>query len=84
MLSGVTTPHRVLRQLKAVAKPTDRLLRHSRTMLAHHVGEVLGQCTDLLLQKEEGGLDRTQLSFINNKGECSHLVLSIANHLAPG
>ncbi len=46
-------------------------------MLAHHLGEVLRQGTDLLLKEKEGRLDCTQLSFVNNKGESRHLILSV-------
>jgi hypothetical protein len=45
-------------------------------VLAHHLGEVLGQGVDLLLQEKEGGFDGTQLPFVNNKGECLHPNLS--------
>ena len=50
-------------------------------MLTHHLSEVFGEGIDLLLQKKEGCLDGPQLSFVNNKGERRHLILSVANHL---
>jgi hypothetical protein len=36
------------------------------------------------LQEKEGGLDGTQLSFVNNKGESLHRVPSIASYAHSG
>jgi hypothetical protein len=73
----------LLRQGKAARKLADLLLGHGWPMLAQHISEVLGKSIDLLLQKKEGRLDGTQLSFVNNKGEWLHLNLSVANHVHP-
>jgi hypothetical protein len=41
-----------------------------------HLGKVLRQRIDLLLEEEKGGSNGTQLPFINNKGEFVHLIIN--------
>ena len=73
-IGGSATPHPdgFPNLVEAAGQPTNLLVGHSWTMFAHHLSKVLRKSTDLLLQKKEGGLEGTQLSFINNKGECLH------------
>ncbi len=62
---------------KASRQLAKLLFAHGWPMLAQHLGEILRQGTDLLLQKKEGCSDGTQLSFVNNKGESRHLYLCV-------
>lgn len=48
---------------------------HWRPVLPDHLGKVLRERIDLLLEKEKGGSKGTQLPFINNKGEFVHLII---------
>lgn len=41
-------------------------------MLGYHFSEVFGKSINLLLKKEKGCTDGTQLSFVNDKGEFLH------------
>ncbi len=49
---------------------------HWWSVLSDHLGKVLRESIDLLLEQEKGGLKGTQLPFINNKGEFIHLIIN--------
>jgi hypothetical protein len=68
-------PRQVCLTIKTEAKSLDLRRCHWRSMLPDHLGEVLRECIDLLLKEEKGGSKGTQLPFINNKGEFTHLII---------
>jgi hypothetical protein len=53
-------------------------------MCGEHFSEVLREGINMLLEEEKGGTDGTQLSFINDKGECLHRVRSASQLVRSG
>ena len=57
---------------------------HGRPVRGYHLGEVFGKCINLLLEEEKGCTDGTQLSFVNDKGELLHRVVSASKFVLSG
>ena len=55
---------------------------HGRSVRGYHLGEVFGKCINLLLEEEKGCTDGTQLSFVHDKGELRHEVVSASKSLS--
>jgi hypothetical protein len=58
--------------MKPNAETLDLGYLHGHPMLGYHLGQVFGKGIDLLLEKEKGCTDGTQLSFVYDKGEFLH------------
>src|SRR3954471_3537516 len=64
--------NRPCRFLKTNAEAFDFGHGHSLSMCGYHLGKVLRERINVLLEEEKGGTEGTQLSFIYDKGEFLH------------
>ena len=70
--------------IKAKAEMLDLGHRHGLPICGYHLREVLREGINLLLKEEKGGTDGTQLSFVNDKGEFLHGVVSASQLVLAG